>query len=368
MYSTTLQPDRVTWDVFVANHPRAHFLQLSTWGVFKSRFGWSAQQVGLLDKNTGKLVAGTQLLYRRLPFRLGTMAYIPFGPLVDWADVGQVRALLKLIDRAARQHRAVFCKIEPGYAVSVDLLNSLRLRPSPQTVQPPRTILIDIGGRDEEGEIIDTDKILAGMNQSTRRNIRKGEKFQISVREGSRADVDHFNRLIQSTSERQKFGVHVPEYYALAYELLVEQKTTPSPIKATLLMASYPDETTGEYRDLAGVFVFALGQRSWYPYGASSSEERQRMAPHAVQWAAIEWARKQGATTYDLYGIPDEHEDYLERHFEEREDGLWGVYRFKRGWGGSVVRTVGAWDRVYNPLLYWGYRAYLYFRQTGVQE
>ncbi|MBZ0317543.1 MAG: peptidoglycan bridge formation glycyltransferase FemA/FemB family protein [Anaerolineae bacterium] len=368
MYTTTLQLDQATWDAFVASHPRAHFLQLSTWGVFKSGFGWTAQQVGLLDKDNGKLIAGAQILYRRLPFRLGSMAYIPFGPLVNWEDISQVKALLKLIDRAARQHRAVFCKIEPGYKVPPELLKKLRHRPSPQTVQPPRTIVLDIGGRDEKGEVMTTEKILARMNQGTRRNIRKSEKFEITVREGSRADVDGFNRLIQTTSERQEFGVHVPEYYEQVYELLIEQKTAPSPIKATLLIASYPDETTGQTKDLAGIFVFALGKRSWYPYGASSNEERQRMAPYAVQWAAIEWARKQGATTYDLYGIPDENEAYLERHFEEREDGLWGVYRFKRGWGGRVVRTIGAWDRVYNPLLYWGYRTYLYFRQQNTSD
>jgi len=61
-----------------------------------------------------------------------------------------------------------------------------------------------------------------------------------------------------------------------------------------------------------------------------------------------------------MYGVPDEDPEKLEAEFTERDDGLWGVYRFKRGWGGRVVRTVGTWDRVYNPLIYWAYRAYLY--------
>jgi len=32
------------------------------------------------------------------------------------------------------------------------------------------------------------------------------------------------------------------------------------------------------------------------------------------------------------------------------------VYRFKRGFGGKVQRTIGAWDRVYRPLFYNLYR------------
>jgi lipid II:glycine glycyltransferase (peptidoglycan interpeptide bridge formation enzyme) len=204
------------------------------------------------------------------------------------------------------------------------------------------------------------------MNQGTRRNIRKSEKNRVAVREGDRAALTSFIRLLQTTAQRQGFGVHVPAYYERVYELLVEQPTTP--LRAALLMASITDEATGQPKDLAGVFVFALGKQSWYIYGASSDEERQRMASFGVQWAAIEWARAQGAITYDLYGVPDEEERYLEAHFSEREDGLWGVYRFKRGWGGRVVRTVGAWDRVYNPLVYWLYRAYLFLRQRETME
>lgn len=80
------------------------------------------------------------------------------------------------------------------------------------------------------------------------------------------------------------------------------------------------------------------------------------MPTYAVQWAAMRWAKARGCTTYDLWGVPDEPEETLERHFTERNEGLWGVYRFKRGFGGQVVRTVGTADRVYNKLVYRLYR------------
>ncbi len=38
---------------------------------------------------------------------------------------------------------------------------------------------------------------------------------------------------------------------------------------------------------------------------------------------------------------------------QARRDPLDGVYRFKKGWGGQVVRTVPAYDRVFIAPAYW---------------
>ncbi|NDJ85859.1 MAG: aminoacyltransferase [Chloroflexi bacterium] len=358
-YEACIDPPSDVWDQFVMAHARAHFLQLSTWGRFKSRFGWDDQRVGLLDES-GRLLAGAQILYRRLPLGLGRLAYVPFGPLVDWHDTAQTQALFALIDRVARQRGTVFLKLEPGYEVPLEHLQAQRFRPSPQTVQPPRTLILDIGGHDGAGNPIDEAAVLKQMNQSTRRNIRKSEKFGVHVRIGDQQDMGSFNHLLHETAERQEFGVHTPEYYEYIRENIIASDQPP---QGALLIASFVDEDTGQRHDLSGVIVFACAKQSWYLYGASNDLERHRMASFAVQWAAIQWARAQGALTYDMYGVPDCSLEELERRFAERSDGLWSIYRFKRGWGGRVVRTVGAWDRVYNPLLYWGYRLYLRWRR-----
>jgi lipid II:glycine glycyltransferase (peptidoglycan interpeptide bridge formation enzyme) len=118
-----------------------------------------------------------------------------------------------------------------------------------------------------------------------------------------------------------------------------------------LLVAEYEGEP------LASLMVFAnpFGKRAWYMYGASNDNERNRMPTYLLQWEAICWARARGSEEYDLWGVPDEDEAKLESEFESRRDGLWGVYRFKRGFGGEVKRAAQAVDRVYNPLLYWMY-------------
>jgi hypothetical protein len=126
-----------------------------------------------------------------------------------------------------------------------------------------------------------------------------------------------------------------------------------------LLLAEY------EGRPLAALMAFARGPRAWYLYGASTDEERNRMPTYLLQWEAMRWARRRGCQTYDLWGVPDADHETLESQFESRGDGLWGVYRFKRGFGGELVRSIGAWDYPLQRLLYSVYQAVLARRAEG---
>jgi lipid II:glycine glycyltransferase (peptidoglycan interpeptide bridge formation enzyme) len=147
-------------------------------------------------------------------------------------------------------------------------------------------------------------------------------------------DLPAWHAMNAETGQRDGFGVHQSGYYQAAFDLFPAGQ-------ARWLLAEFGGQP------LAAIAVFALGRKSWYMWGASSSLERQRMPNHALQWAGITWAASQGSALYDLWGIPDEvgvnpaayAEDFAEQH-----GGLWGVYRFKQGFGGRVVRYTGAWD------------------------
>ncbi len=338
-----IQPSAGRWDAFVASRPQAHILQTSWWGELKSRFGWSADRIAVSDGN--KIVAGALVLFRKLPMRLGTLAYIPKGPILDFDDDAITSELLRGLDRLMKRHRSILLKIEPDRLTDLRFstrLAALGFRPSPQTIQPPRTITIDIARDDGE--------ILAAMHPKTRYNIRLAAKKDVLVREATEEDVTSFSDLMQITGERDDFAVHSADYYAAAYRLFAPAD------RARLFVATYQAQV------IAGLFVFALGNRAWYFYGASGEAERQRMPNHALQWAAIQWAKSRGCCEYDLWGIPDEDDATLEAQYLERSDDLWGVYRFKRGFGGQIVRFAGAFDRVYDPLLYQAYKMYLKLR------
>jgi peptidoglycan pentaglycine glycine transferase (the first glycine) len=336
-------PTSLEWDAFVSMQPRAHVLQQSAWGDLKAAYGWGVERVALREDE--RIVAGAQLLFRQLPLHLGNMAYLAMGPYVKPEHEA---ALWAAIDAAARKRRAAFLKWEPGiYDEGERPPDFIRLgfRQSAQTVQPPRTVIIDLTEDDET--------ILARMNQGTRRKIRQSEKNNVSYFEGTREDVATFTAMMQTTGARNEFGVHEPKYYEMAYDLFVMHR------EAALIVAEHEGDP------LAGVMVFAKGKSAWYLYGASADVKRNLMATYGVQWKAIQWAQARGCTEYDLWGIPDEDEATLEAQFEQRSDGLWGVYGFKRGWGGKVVRSAGAWDKVYNPLIYAAYRLALKIRNRG---
>ena len=366
-FPPTVPPDQ--WDTFVKTQPRAHILQQAAWGDLKSAYGWSVERVTLMDDMKTQLVCGAQLLFRRLPFHLGTMAYLGMGPIFrdPYPEKGaphdyMEHALWYHIHAAAKKHGAAFLKWEPGIFRADEPqpdFKGLDFNASPQTVQPPNTILIDISG--------DEETILARMNQGTRRKIRQSQKNGIRYYEGSRADVAKFNAMMQTTGSRNEFGVHKPGYYELAYDLFVSKPSSPRPegegpgvrvsADAALILAEHEGD------NLAGIMVFAAGKTAWYLYGASSDTKRNLMGAYGVQWAAVQWAKARGCHTYDMWGIPDADEATLESQFETRSDGLWGVYGFKRGWGGEIVRSLGAWDKVYNPLVYAAYKLALRVRE-----
>ena len=325
------------WDNFVATHPNGSLLQTTHWARLKNRFGWTSHRVWL--RKDGKMVAGAQILFRSIAMRMAKFAYIPHGPLVDWQDDEQVQVLLNLIDTAVYERKAGILKIEPMVWQSdmpasawQTICDQHGLLPNTDTLQPPKTILIDLQRTEDE--------ILAAMKQKTRYNIRLAAKRGVTIRRGTAVDIPTFIQLIKTTAERDGFGIRTPKYYQTAFELFQETD------QVALWIAEF------EKQPLAAVMAFRNGNIATNLFSASNNEERRRMPNYAVQWAVMQWAKEAGCTHYDLWGIPDASAEELEANFTERKEGLWGVYRFKRGFGGEMRRTVGATDRVYNKLLY----------------
>lgn len=318
--------DPAAWDNFIVAHPDSHILQTANWGMLKSAFGWKAERLVYGD-------SGAQVLFRGLPFGY-SIAYIPKGP-IQFTD-----ELLSELDAVCQKHKAIFLKIEPfawepdPYWQRLELSGWYRSEP----IQPRRTVTIPLTVSGEE--------ILVGMKQKTRYNIRLAEKRGIDVRQSQ--DYALFTEMAQVTGKRDGFGVHSAAYYQKIKELFTEDG------QAVLLVAYF------ENQPVAGIIVFAHGKNAWYMYGASTDAERNRMPTYLLQWEAIKWAQSKGCEVYDLWGIPDHDEEELEALFESKQhhDGLWGVYRFKRGFGGNIQRSVGAWDKAYKPLLYKAYRLY----------
>jgi len=318
------------WNTYLLKNPDTHLLQTGEWGELKSAFGWESLRI-----ITGDGLAA-QILFRRLPLGLA-LAYIPKLAVTN-QQLAVCEQFWNEIDTVCKKRRTIFLKIEPDFWDNEFVADNLQyVTISPHNIQPPRTIIVDL--RDNE------EAILARMKQKTRYNIHLAMKKNITIRTWD--NLLSFYQMMQITGDRDGFGVHSLNYYHRAYELFYPKGM------AELLVAEYRDQP------LAALMVFVRGKRAWYIYGASNNQERNRMPTYLLQWEAMRWARNKGAEEYDLWGVPDEDKNTLEAKFTRCNDGLWGVYRFKRGFGGEVKRAAQALDRVYNPMLYWFYSKYM---------
>ncbi|OGO04700.1 MAG: hypothetical protein A2Y73_01270 [Chloroflexi bacterium RBG_13_56_8] len=332
-------PEAEAWDGWVAQDARGHLLQTWAWGELKGAFGW--HPIRLAVEQDGVLMVGAQVLYRKMgPFTLG---YIPKGPVLAHEEPEAVEMLWQALHAQARRMHAICLKVEPEWRDEEmerhKWLESHGLRLSPESIQPRRTILVDL--RDSE------DEILARMKSKWRYNVRLSERRGVEVRVGGLEDMPTFYDLMCITGKRDQFGVHTLAYYRRALALF-------SPTdRVRLFIAYYQDQP------VAGLMAYAFNRQSWYMYGASSDVYRELMPNHQLQWRAMQWAKEKGCVQYDLWGIPDG---------DLATESLEGVHRFKAGFGGEVVRYVGSYDYVYSPPLYWAMRqAWAYRRKRSRQ-
>ncbi|HEY7415352.1 MAG TPA: peptidoglycan bridge formation glycyltransferase FemA/FemB family protein [Ktedonobacteraceae bacterium] len=322
---------RTLWDTFLYEHPYGHLLQSWRWGELKQYTGWQPVRLALWDQDEQRIVAGAQVLRYappHIPLRLGHLAYVPKGPVLDWTHPELCDTFFTQLHRWLRVHGALALRVEPPVEAGTPegkLVHTCLNTSSAHSIhpmQPLRTIVVDLQADDTE--------LRARLKDKTRYNIGLAARRGVTIRAAQTLDdVRNWYRLLHVTGKRDQFGIHAQEYYLRAWELLREQEY------ARLFLAEHEGEL------LAGIFVSAFAHEGIYLYGASSNERRNLMPNYLLQWEAMLWARSQGARHYDLWGIPDT---------DDTGEAMAGVYRFKRGWGGRVVQFTGCYEYVYHPL------------------
>ena len=324
--------DPGSWDSLV-DQLGGKLLQSWRWGELKRRHGWQPARIAWLSPE-GRPWAAAQILFRRAgPLSIG---YIPRGPLVDSTAPPPTiaTAFRHALDHLAARHRAFCLLAEPEDQTGCSLLTAAGgWRPSPTVIQPQRTIRVSVDADDET--------LLERMKPKTRYNIRLAERRGVRVRAGTCDDLGTFYALLRETSLRDGFGIHRPEYFHDLFQVFGED--------AGLFLAEWDGEPA------AAVLVIRSGTEAVYLYGASTTRHQRHMASYLVQFAAMRWARERGCRVYDLWGIPqhDEPPQEIVGHQLNVRRGLWGIYRFKLGFGGEIYTYPGAYERAYSRLLVW---------------
>jgi peptidoglycan pentaglycine glycine transferase (the first glycine) len=206
---------------------------------------------------------------------------------------------------------------------------------SSDQIQFRNTVLVDLTPSEEE--------MLARMKQKTRYNVRLAEKKGVSLRIGNMNDLSMLYKMYAETSVRDGFVIRDEDYYRTVWQLFVSNQQSAIKNQKTEIAFTEPLIAEVDNQPVAAIFVFYFAGRAWYVYGMSRNAHREKMPAYLLQWEAIKRAKAYGCTVYDLWGAPEV--------FDE-SDSMWGVYRFKEGLGGRVVRTLGAWDYAPSPLWY----------------
>jgi lipid II:glycine glycyltransferase (peptidoglycan interpeptide bridge formation enzyme) len=359
-----MQSKVTIWNQIISTLPDPHFLQTYEWGQVKAEYGWepyyiiwmknscqsfTSDQVDSLNRlDLLEVMAATMILKRRIP--IGGMAarlsvlYAPKGPLMDWTNEALCERVLDDLQSFVKKQGSIFLKIDPDVVLGTGIpgseedvivdagqqvISTLKRRGwefSLGQIQFRNTVLIDLSASEDE--------ILARMKQKTRYNVRLAGRKDVVVRVGTIDDLPGLYKMYAETSVRDGFVIRDGDYYREVWGKFMGVKM------AEPLIA----EVNGE--PVAAIFVFYFSERAYYVYGMSRAVHREKMPAYLLQWEAMKRARARGCRTYDLWGGPEE--------FDE-SDPMWGVFRFKRGLGGKVVRTLGAWD--YPPNKIW-YRLY----------
>lgn len=338
-YSRITSP--TLWNDTLRALPYAHLLQTWEWGEFKQQTtGWIPHRLAF--EQNGSVVAAVSIGVRSVgPLRV---MYAPKGPALAYDNPALVAAVLDQMQAFARRHRAIWLKIDPDVIAATGIPGDSEDTPDPtgqaliqaltardwrfsaDQVQFRNTVNVDLS--------LPEDQLLAAMSQSTRRKVRIAEREGVTVRPGTLDDLGLLYDLYRVTGERDGFLIRPPEYYQHEWRYLMDAGLA-QPLIAEV------DGTA-----IAHVILFHFGRKCWYFYGASSNEHRDKMPNYLLQWEAMRWAKTRGYAIYDMWGAPNV--------FDE-SDSMWGVFQFKRGFRGTVVRHVGAWDYAPNPLLYRAY-------------
>ena len=313
------------WEAFVGGHPDGGFLQSWRWGELKSRYGWRAVRLGL-PRDDGGLAAGAQILVRTRRLwpagpRVG-LAYVPRGPLADSADTAE--AVLCGAIASGKSQGASLVRVEPPSDLAAEALASCGFRSAEQFVQIPRTAMVDLERPEPE--------ILAGFKSKMRYNIGLAGRrdVEVSVAETDE-DFEAFVDLMGVTASRERFAIHHPAYYRDVWRAF-------RPDHGALFIARRRGTP------LAALMVVGAGRTAAYVFGGSSNQHRNLMAPHAVQWAAMRWAKAHGFVRYDLWGMADP---------DDPNDAMAGVHRFKLGFNPDLVTYPGAFDVPLQPVRSW---------------
>ncbi len=327
--------DRLTR--FVASSPLAHFKQLYEWGEILRYEGTRTVHLGA--ERDGELCGSLAIHIRKVPRSGLTFLSGSRGPLVDFRDSEALACLVDGARDVARQHRAIFLRVDPEVGDEAQGARMALARAGFQhldgkrwsDLSDPRIVMgLDLRTPEEE--------LFKGLRETHRRHIRGIAKKGIAIRlAASEDDVARFRDIMAEVGGRRGFPVRGMAYYASLWRDFLR------PGRGALFLAE-------RWCDLlAGLLTIAVGRKAWLLYTGLRSTARAFHPNEAVWWAALQWAKRHGVELFNFGGSGTDWPP-------NPDSPGYPVYSFKRGFGAEAVYLTGYYDLVFQRGLYRAFR------------
>lgn len=291
-----------------------HILQSKEWATFKSLIGTPAIQFNdvIITKH-------------KLPF---LPYFVGFAPKVNFYEQQVDFDELKVF---AKRNGLINIKFDSPNVIQdstyeniefkkiIDSLNKY-CRKSDYSRMTLNNVLIDL----TKGK----DQIMADMKSKTRYNIRLAAKKGVEVTlENDQNGFDKFYELYKYTAKSRGFLIKPKSYHQ---KLFNEFRN-----KANILIASHEEDV------LCAWFLLNDDETIYYVYGGSADIKREFMASSLVCWEAIKLGINLNCKVFDMWGATS-----------NPESNLWGVTKFKLGFGGNLYKYIDTYDFVVNPFMF----------------
>lgn len=392
---------------FYDDNRHASFLQSIEMGKRRAVDGWTMHLLGV--KRAGEVVAATVLFGR--PIFAGFRSFeIQQGPIIDFSDQEAVSCFIDNIKRYVKSRKALELRINPDVVrmkydeqraelegdasaeLAVRSFTDAGFKKIPDTVVDNDPVMMRWYFTKDLSGVGSQDELMESFDQQTRWSIRKSQKTGVVVRELSLDDLHLYEEIMAKTEHRRGFRGRTHSFYVSMLEqfgpdrlkfflaeldvkahkaslkrMLDEQQThkstqqqnvendpTDKKAKSAVKVAddliatytrqleqaeSYGDEAT---LPLAGAMFLKNRDEMVYLLSGADTDYSRFNGPYAIQWHAMSMALRDGMKRYNFYGTKGKHTGH-----EEQE----GIFRFKRGFGGTLEEQVGFFTYRPRPLI-----------------
>lgn len=392
------------------NHPLTSFHQTVEWGKLKEKNGWKYYIVGV--KENDEIIAASLILEKKL-FLNYNLAYAPRGFLIDYNNMELLSFFTKNLKNLLKKKKTIFLKIDP-YAIHLERdingsvvengidnssytenliklgYNHTGYNKGLENLQPRWAVALPLKGKTSE-------ELFKNMEQKTRQLIHKNERNGLKTREITLDELDIFKKIMIHTSERRNFIDRPFEYYK---NMLITMKDKAKVVICEINLKDFTDNMKQEVESnekdinkkqkdieaganinvqktekkieelkkanekllakiekyeknraedgdiiaLGGIIFMIHGKEVLSLFGGAYSKYMELLSPYTTNYEMIKYAVENGYEKYNFYGI--------DGHFDDKKSELYGLYDFKRGFGGVVEEYIGEFNLILSKPLY----------------